>query len=577
MTNFELANIFGELVELLEVKSENPFKIRAYYKAVQVIENYPIELENIYTKDGIAGLEEISGIGKGIAQKIEELIKTGKLVQLDELKKSMPSGILEILKIQGMGPKKTKLVYDKLKVSDIQELEKVAKEGKLRNLPGMGEKTEQNILKGIEFRKKAKERMPLSKALPIANLIINDLKKLKEIDKIGVAGSVRRGRETIKDIDILVTSKFSEKVMKAFTNLTYVEQVLTFGNTKSSVVTKEGIQVDLRVVENESYGASLCYFTGSKEHNIKLRELAIKAGLKINEYGVFKINIDKKIVGKTEEEIYDILKLKYIPPELREDRGEIEAARNGELPVLVREKDIKGDLQVHSEWSDGADKIEEIVEVAKKRGYEYIAITDHSKSLRIANGLTAERLKEQIKIIKRLNEKLAPFKILTGTEVDIKPDGTLDFDEKMLKELDVVVASVHTKFTQDKDEMTKRIIKAIQNKYVNIIGHLSGRIIGQRPSYLMDFEKILNEAKNTGTFLEINSHPDRLDITDIQAHLAKDNGMLIPINTDAHHKLSLADISFGIITARRGWLEKKDVLNALPYKELITKLHQKRE
>jgi DNA polymerase (family 10) len=471
-----------------------------------------------------------------------------------------------MLSIPEVGPKTVQLVYKELGITNISELEKAAREGKIRNLFRMGEKTEKNILKGIEFLKRSKGRILLGDALPFAEKIINILKELKEVEKISPAGSLRRGKETIGDLDILITSSKPKKVMEKFIKLPFVKEIIAFGETKSSILTDIDLQVDLRVVENESFGAALQYFTGSKEHNIALRELAIKKNLKINEYGVFKG--EEKISGEREEDVYEILGLKFIQPEMRENWGEIEIAKEGKLPELINLNDIKGDLQVHSDWSDGSYSIEELAEQAIKKGYQYLAITDHCGSLKVAGALDREDILKQIEYIQNLNRKFKNFYILTGIEVNIKPDGSLDMEDEILKKLEIVIAGVHTKFKQTKEEMTERIIRAMKNPNVDMIAHPSGRVLGEREPYEVDWEKIFKVAKETGTILEINSYPKRLDLKDIYVKRAKESGIKIAINTDAHHSGQLDFIQYGVITARRGWLEKKDVINTYSLPEL---------
>jgi DNA polymerase (family 10) len=451
-------------------------------------------------------------------------------------------------------------------------LEKAARKHKISQLPHLKEKTEENILKGIELIKGGMERMPLGVALPLADEIIGALKKLPEVKKINPAGSLRRRKETIGDIDILITSTHPAKVMDVFTTLPCVSQVIAHGETKSSILTKEGIHVDVRVLNPRNYGAALQYFTGSKEHNIALRTLAAKKGYKISEYGIFNKKSGKRLAGEKEEDIYRILGLSYIEPELRENRGEIEAAKANRLPKLIEESDIRGDLHVHTNWSDGSASIEKIVEAARKRGWGYVAITDHSKSLKIAGGLSDKELKDQIKKICNLNKKLKGFRILAGIEVDILKDGTLDYSDELLRQLDFVVAAIHTGFKQPKEEITKRIVKACENKWVDSIAHPTGRLLGERAPYEVDLDEVIKVAKQTGTFLEINAYPKRLDLNDIHSRKAKEAGVKVSIGTDAHTLDQLDNMTIALTAARRGWLEKKDVLNTLPVDKLLKKL-----
>ena len=571
MENKEVAEIFRQVAEILEIQGENPFRIRAYLKAAQNTESLSRDIAEIAEKDE---LESIPGIGKDLAGKIKEIVKTGKLKFLQQLQESIPEGLTILMSVPGLGPKTAKLLYDKLKIKNINQLERAARAHKISVLPGIKEKTEENILRGIALTKKAKERMPLAEAFFIAEKITAVLKKLKEVEQIEVAGSLRRRKETVRDIDILATSSHPEKIMDVFTKLDEVKEVLAKGSTKSSVLTKSGIQVDLRVVQPKSFGAALLYFTGSKQHNIKLRQLAMKKGLKINEYGVFRKK--KWLAGKKEEDIFNKFNLGFIEPELREDRGEIEAAMKGKLPKIADLKSIKGDLHVHSKWSDGSASIEDIARAAQARGYLYVAICDHSQSIKIAGGLSTERLKKQIDLIHKLNKKFKNFRILAGSEVDIKSDGSLDYPDKMLKELDIVIAAIHTGFKQSQQQLTERMTKAMQNKYVNIIAHPSGRLIGQREPYALDMEKVLKKAKETGTCMEINAFPERLDLTDINCRRAKELGVKMAISTDAHRLQHLDFMYFGVSVARRGWLEKKDLINTSTLDKLLKLIRQKK-
>ncbi|MBI5199092.1 MAG: DNA polymerase/3'-5' exonuclease PolX, partial [Nitrospirae bacterium] len=480
MKNQEVVKVFNDIADILEIKGENLFRIRAYRKAAQNIESLPQDLDSMIEKKA---LEEIPGIGKDLAQKIEEIISTGSLKFYEDLKKEIPEGQVELLSVPSLGPKTAKLLYDKLRIKNIEELEEAAKSHKLLKVAGIREKTEQNILRGIEMLKRGKERQPLGRVLPMADEIVNALEASKNVRRVSLAGSLRRMKDTIKDIDILATSQNPAKAMKTFVNLPQVKEILARGITKSSIVTNAGIQVDLRVVEEDSFGAALAYFTGSKAHNIRLREMAMKRGLKINEYGVFDEKTDKKIAGKEEKDIYRVLDLPYIHPELREDMGEIEAAIKGDLPKLVKIKDIKGDLHVHSKWSDGSHTLEELALVARERGYEYLAITDHSKSLGIARGLTKEALLEMKKEVISLNKRLRGVRLLAGTEVNIRSDGTIDYPDDVLSKLDIVVAAVHSGFRQGKEQMTMRIVRAMRSPFIHIIAHPTGRLLGEREGY----------------------------------------------------------------------------------------------
>ncbi len=570
MKNQEIANIFNEIADLLEIKGDNPFRIRAYRRAALNIESFPKRIEDLSKKD----LLEIPGIGEDLAGKIQGYISTGQVQALLDLKSNIPEGLLNIMAVPGIGPKTAKLLYDNLNIKDISDLERLASEHKLSALPGIKEKTEENILKGIEAFKRGRERQPIGKILPVANEIIEFLKGNASVSRINLAGSLRRFKDTVKDIDILAASEDSAYTMQVFTNMPNVKDVLSKGATKSSIIIREGIQVDLRIVEHESYGSALAYFTGSKNHNIRLREMALKKGLKINEYGIFCESDNKRLGGGEEGDVYRILGLPYIEPELREDRGEIEAALEGRLPKLISLKDIQGDLHIHSKWSDGSHTLEDLADAAKKRGYTYIAITDHSKGLGVARGLTEERLLEQINEVKALNKKLQNFMVLQGIEVDIRSDGSLDFSDDILKMLDIVVASIHSGFRQSSGQITSRLISAIENPYVSIIAHPTGRLLGEREAYDVDIEKVMRAAQKTGTAFEINSYPSRLDLNDIYVKSAKELSVPLVISTDAHIINQMDYINYGISIARRGWLEKVNVLNTLKVNDLLKRLRQ---
>jgi DNA polymerase (family 10) len=570
MKNQDIARIFNDIADLLEIKGENPFRIRAYRRAALNIESLTKDVAGIPKGE----LMKVPGIGQDLAGKIEEYVKTGQVKAYEDLKKQVPEGLSVLLSVPSLGPKTAKLLSDELKVKNLEDLERLAKEHKLSGLPGIKEKTEENILKGIEMLKRGMERQPLGKVLPIANDIVEHLRNEAPVNKISIAGSIRRWKDTIRDIDILTTSRDPKAVMNSFVHMPQVKDVLMHGPTKSSVVINEGIQVDLRVVEEGSFGAALAYFTGSKAHNIRLREMAVKAGLKINEYGIFREKDDKKIGGEKEEDVYKILGLSYVPPELREDTGEIEAAVEGKLPNLVEIGDIKGDLHVHTKRSDGSHDFDELIEEARKREYQYIAITDHSKGLGIARGLSEERLMEEMKEIEAINRKLKGFRLLAGVEVDIRGDGRMDFPDDILKKMDVVVASIHSGFRQNRQQIMKRMTSAMKNPYVSIIAHPTGRLIGERDPYDVDINELLRIAKETGTAIEINAYPLRLDLNDVHAKMAKEMGVRVVISTDTHVTSQFGYMSYGVSIARRGWIEKKDVLNTMSYPSLMKALRK---
>ena len=574
MENQEFAKIFFEMAELLELKGDNPFRIRAYQKAAHNIEAMPESLESVYKKGGLTALENVPGIGKGIADHIEELIKTGKLKSREELLTKFPKGLLEVIAVPGIGPKTAMLAFKKLKIDSVDKLKEAAEAGRLEKLPGVRSKKIANILAGIELKQKSKGRYSIGEALPYAESIVAELKTLKETDQIMTCGSLRRAQETIGDIDILVTSKKPGAIMDKFVKLPQVDRILGKGETKSSVILKNGMQADVRVVDPSSYGAAVHYFTGNKSHNILIREMGVKKGLKVNEYGIF--NGSKKIGGKNEEDVFKAFGLPFIPPELRNGTDEIEAAKAGKLPKLIELKDIKGDLHSHTKATDGANTIEEMAAAAKEMGYEYLAITDHSKSTRVAGGLTKEELFRNMKLIEKAASRISGIELLKGSEVDILPDGTLDYPDEVLKELDVVFVSIHSNFGMPKKQMTARIIRALSNKYSHVLSHPTGRLIGEREAYEVDMEEVLRAAADTGTFVEVNSHPLRLDLNDSHCRMAKELGVKVAITTDSHSVSQFNNIRYGVFTARRGWLEKKDVINCLGFEGLKKLLRAKR-
>lgn len=569
MNNLEVSQIFRDVAKILEIKGDNPFRIRAYERAAQNIEGLTEDIEDFINE---GRLRSIPGIGQDLESKIIEVAKTGKLKFYTQLKKTIPSGLLDLLNIPSVGPRTAKLLYDELKVKNIKGLEQAIKKKKLSGIFGIKEKTIENISKGIELLKKGRERMPLAVAIQVADEFVAVLRKMPEVKKISVAGSLRRQKETVRDIDIMVVSAKPRKVMDVFTTIPLVDVILARGETKSSVRTKGGIQIDCRVVEDKSFGAAMVYFTGSKNFNIKLRQLGIRKGFKINEYGVFKQ--DKFIAGKTEEEVFNTLGMSYVVPEMREDSGEIELAQKHSLPQLVELKDIKGDLHVHSNWSDGGNSIVEMAVAAKKLGYSYIAITDHSQSLKIAGGLSVRDLSKKKREIEKVNRKFSNFRVLYGTEVDIDTRGNIDYPQTVLAEFDIVVAAIHTGFKESKEQITRRLVKAAQNKYVHIIAHPTGRLWGTRDAYDIEWDEFLKAARDTNTALEINSFPNRLDLDGLHAHRAKEMRIHISIDTDSHLTEQLKAMKLGIAVARRGWLAKEDVINTQDVNELLKNIRK---
>lgn len=568
MKNFALSQIFRDIAQILEIKSENRFRIRAYERAAQNLETLTEDIEKMAAENRLL---VIPGIGKDLEAKIREFLSTGKIKAYDELKKSVPEGLLEILKVPTIGPKTAALLFKELKIRGIEDLQRNARSGKLIGLPGIQEKTVENILKGIALVKKGKERMNLGLAKSVAEEFIAALKKLPEVKKISPAGSLRRMKETVRDIDILMVSPLPKRIMDFLVRLPQVKEVLAHGETKSSVLTKDGVQVDVRVVEAKSYGAALLYFTGSKNFNIKLRQMALRKQLKINEYGIFSTKGAKEVyvAGSTEEEMFRALGMDYVEPELREDSGEIELALKHKLPSLIALKDIRGDLHGHSTWSDGANSILEMAQAAKKRGYQYIALTDHSQGLKVANGVPIPDLKKKKQEIDKLNQGLKDFHVLYGSEVDIDSDGDLDYPDKVLAEFDIVVAAIHAGFKQSQEQLTRRIICACKNKHVDIIAHPTGVLWGQREAYDLNFDEVFKVARDTGTFLEINSFFNRLDLNDIHCRRAKELGAKMAITTDAHSIEQLGLMELGLAVARRGWLNKSDVVNTLSWEALL--------
>ena len=571
MKNREIASLLSRIGDALEIKGELGFKIAAYRKAARVLEDLSEDIEKIARENN---LQQIPGIGSGMAKKIQEYLDTGNMKKYEEALSDVPEGLLNLLEIQNLGARTIHLAHKELGVKNFQDLKKVIQDDTLAQLHGLGQKKVDNIKKGIEIFEQSQEHIPISDALNIVEEMIVHLKKSPLVGRLSPAGSLRRMKETVGDIDILATGKSGAQIVNHFTKFPGVSRVLAAGETKVSVMisTLEAErQVDLRIVGESSFGAALQYFTGSKAHNIKLRSMAREKGLKISEYGVFRGK--EKIAGYEEKDVYKTLGLPLIPPELREDRGEIEAALKDELPKIVEDQDIKGDLHVHSQYSDGVLSLKELARLAKDFGYEYIAVCDHSQSAKYAHGLSPERLEQQIKEINRLNQELQGIKILKGAEVDILQDGRLDFPDELLKELDLVIAAIHSGF---KRNVTERIFRAMENPYVSIIAHPSGRLISKREGYDVDLEKVLQEAKNKGKALELNAYYDRLDLNEYYLRKAKQLGLQISIGTDTHSPGGLRMMHFGVGIARRAWLEKKDILNCKNYKQLMKMLRHKK-
>ncbi|HUW19113.1 MAG TPA: DNA polymerase/3'-5' exonuclease PolX [Sedimentisphaerales bacterium] len=574
MKNAVLSQLFDQMADIMEILGEDRFRINSYRKVARVISEMPTDVEALL----VAGkLAETPGIGKSSLTKIEEFVKTGAITAHRELLKKIPATLLELLTIPGIGPKGVKLVYEKLKVTSIAELKNAIESGSVAQLPGFGDKKAAAVAKGIQFIETSTGRIRLDQALEAADLVTEFLNGLSGIKRIRPAGSLRRCAETIGDVDILVTAGKGKQIIDSFTAASFVQEVLASGPTKGSAIIETQtvpVHVDVRVVPQESFGAAAQYFTGSKQHNVRLREIAVKAGLKLNEYGLFRG--EKMVAGPVEEEIYRRLGLDYIEPVLREDRGEVDAAKNHSLPELIQPKDVKGDLHVHTNASDGNCDASELAQAAKKMGYKYICITDHSHSSAIANGLSAKRLSQQIEQIHKLNEKLKDIVILAGTEVDILADSSLDFDDKLLAELDFVIASIHSGLASSREKVTTRTLKAMDNPYVNCIAHPTGRLIGQREPMDIDLAAVIKHAAQTRTALEVNANPYRLDLKDTHCRMAVEAGVKLVIGTDAHNVAGLGLIGFGVATAARGWATKADVLNTLPAAKIKSWVGSKR-
>ena len=571
MDNKSIATVFNETADLMEINGDDPFRIRSYRRAADTLDGLAQPVADL--ADDTKKLLEIPGIGKGMAANIQELAHTGRLQLHQELLQKYHPSMLELLKVQGLGPKTISLIWSAFQISSLDGVEELAKSGKLRTLPRMSEKGEQKILKAIEDYRRISGRFLIDVADRAAERLTEYLKHVKGIDAITPAGSLRRGRETVGDLDVLVTGPCcADDAQRAalideIVRFPEIQQRLVKGDNKVSFKLQNGLQVDVRTLSPDSFGAALQYFTGSKNHSVALRQRALKMGLTLNEYGLYRLKDEKLVASKTEEDIYHELKLDWIPPELRENTGEIEAAENHTLPSLITLKDLRGEVHMHTVETDGKSTIEEMAEAAQRRGYKYIAITDHSKALAMANGLDDKRALQHIARINAANERIEGITVMSGIEVDILSDGALDLSDSVLEQMDVVVASVHSAFNQEERQMTDRLLRAIGNRNVCILGHPTGRLQLRRDAYRFDFEAVLKLAREKQVAMELNAYPDRLDLNDVHLRLARDRGVKIVINTDAHHTSHFEKIKYGVLQARRAWLTAKDVLNTLPEKE----------
>ncbi len=570
--NDEVAELLQEYSDLISISAGDAFKARAYEKASRSVAGYHGDVSTLDLK----GLLKVPSVGRSIAEKILEHFDKGAIEALEELRAAIPDGVRAMLAIPALGPKKAILLYQELGISSTEELRAALQEGKLRDLKGFGQKTEENLLRGIEELRQSGGRVGLGVASDLAEELLAELRGLKQVRRADYAGSLRRMRESIGDLDLLVASEQPQKVMDAFTSLPHVRRIIAKGETKTSILTTKGLQVDLRVVEPGVWGAALQYFTGSKAHNVRVREMAVRKGLKLSEYGLFRAKSGKLIVAETEEEVYEYLGLPWIPPTLREDRGEVQAALAGELPDLIQEKHIKGDLHTHTDLTDGVAPLEDMLDAAAARGYAYYAVTDHAELLYMQR-MTRQKALAQRKRIAALQKRYPKMRILHGSELNIQPDGSVDWDEDFLSGFDVLVASVHSNFNQSKDEMTARIIRAMEHPFVNVIGHPTARKIGGRAGIEFDLEAVFQAAARTGTALEVNSHPDRLDLRDEHILWARERGVRFAIDTDSHSTVHMENLSFGVATAQRGWLSKADVINAWPLPRLLAFLAKGRK
>jgi DNA polymerase (family 10) len=562
--NRDVARLFTRYATLLEIEDANPFRVRAYRNAARIVEELPRNVGDMIRQG--EDLSQLSGIGKDLAAKIREIVETGRLAKFEEASKRTPGELVDLTALPGLGAKRVRRLHDELRINTLGDLEKAARAGKVRQLAGFGPKTEARILKAIEQKLGTERRVKWSEAEEVARPLIRYLSAIDGVSQAVVAGSFRRCRETVGDLDILVTCAGPSKVMARFVSYEEVDEIISKGRTRATVRLRDGLQVDLRVVPEKSYGAALLYFTGSKAHNIALRKLAVKRGLKLNEYGVFKGR--EYVAGRSEKAVYRQVKLPYIEPELREHRGEIDAARKGRLPELIRQADLRGDLHCHTSSTDGRDTLKTMAKAARALGYRYLAISDHTRHLKVANGLDVNRLSRQLAAIDRLNDKLARFRLLKSAEVDILEDGSLDLPDEILSKLDLVVCAVHYGFGLSRKRQTERIIRAMDNRYMNILAHPSGRLLGRREAYPVDMQRLMEAALERGCFLEVNAQPDRLDLSDSDCKMAKDMGLKLAISTDAHSARQLDYMRLGVAQARRGWLSPEDVHNTRSWRAL---------
>ena len=566
--NAKVASILEEVADLLELKEDTFFKVRAYRRAAKEIAALTEDIKDIYIR---GHLDKVPGVGRAIHDKVVEILRTGQLQYLNDLRNEFPAGLLQVMQVPDIGPKTAARLYKELRITNLQDLKEAAEQHRIRMLKGFGEKTEENILKGIRYLESRQGRMLLGYAFPRGRALEDHMRK-QGFALVSLGGSLRRMKETIGDIDILVGSAEPSKAMDAFVSYPQMAEVMLRGETKTSIRLQDGVQVDMRVVDPSSFGAALQYFTGSKEHNVRMRTLANELGYKVNEYGVFRLSDGGKVAGETEEGVYEVLGMQWMPPEMREDRGEVDLAIKRQVPRVVTISDICGDLHTHSEASDGVDTVDTMAKAAEARGYEYLAITDHSHSLTIGNGLSAERLLESMEHVRKVNEAHPSLRLLIGTEVEIDEKGGLDYPPKLLEDLDIVVAAVHSRFKMSPAEMTERLLNAMSNESVNILAHPTGRIIGEREGYSYDMDKVMQAAKDNGVAMEVNSFPERLDLNDLHCAMARERGVTISIDTDAHNVRQLDYMLYGVAAAKRGWVPPELVLNAMPWDALRRRL-----